>query len=95
MKKLVMALTLVFGLAFASGSETRDCEVRERVVELSKIDWADVQRGMAVSNCYHFVESRVTIVVTNKVEDVFPVTLQPYRPAGRGAKCIEPQDYLK
>lgn len=95
MKKIVMALTLAFGLAFASGSETRGGEVRERVVELSRIDWADVQRGMTASNRYHFVESRVTIVVTNRIEDVYPVSLQPYRPAGRGAERIEPQDYLK
>lgn len=96
MKKIVLALCMAFGLAFASGPDTKKKEdTKERVVELSKIDWANVQRGMAASNRYHFVEQNVTLVITNKVDDVFPMTLPPYRPIGRSAERIEPQDYLK
>ena len=96
MKKLVMALCMAFGIALAAGTDAvKKEDTKERVVELSKIDWADVQRGMAASNRYNFVEHNVTLVITNRVEDVFPMTLPPYRPIGRSAERIEPQDYLK
>ena len=83
----------------ALGSDTN------RVVELSQIDWVDVQRGMAASNRHHFVEQKVMLVITNKVEDIPGIRVIHYQPFGRGPEKIddrnkrslllEPQDYLK
>lgn len=87
MKKLILTMCMACGLAL--GSDTN------RVVELSQIDWADVQRGMAASNRWTFVEQNVTLVITNKIVEPLPMTLPPYRPIGRGATRIEPPDYLK
>ena len=87
---------MAFGLAFAFGSDTeKKDESKEWVVLLSRLDWADVQRGMAASNRWTFVEQNVTLVITNKIVEPLPMTLPPYRPIGRGATRIEPPDYLK
>jgi len=93
MKKIVFALCVAVGLAF--GSEVKNDEIKEREVKLSQLEWADVQRGMSASNRYYFAEQKVTLVITNKVEYSFQMTLPPYRPIGRGATRIEPQDYIK
>lgn len=95
MKKFMLTLCVACGLAF--GSDTN------RVVELSRLDWARVQSGMNASNRWTFVEQKVMLVITNKVEEPLPMTLPPLRPIGRGpdlnrkerSLLLEPQDYLK
>lgn len=102
----MLTLCVAFGLAFAFGSDTgKKDESKERVVLLSQLDWADVQRGMAASNCYHFVEEQITLIITNGVEDIPGIRVIHYQPIGRGPEKIddrnkrslllEPHDYLK
>ena len=103
-KNLTMALCVAVGL-LASTFGSDSSEMKDRIVELSKIDWADVQRGMNASNQYYFAAHKVMLVITNNVEELPLIVVSPYRPAGRGAErlddrrrrslLLEPQDYVK
>jgi len=105
MKKLIMTLCVGFGLTFAFGSDAGENKTNERIVELSQIDWADVQSGMAASNRYCFAQQNVTIVITNKIEDIPGLKVIHFQPIGRmpekitdrnkNSLLLEPQDYFK
>ena len=93
MKRIIAVLLVSIGLAF--GHDGKSNNLDEREVKLSRLEWKEVQRGMSVSNRYYFAEHKVELVITNKVDDTIPITIPPYRPIGRGAERIEPQDYVK
>ena len=105
MKKLIMTLSMAFGMAFAFGSDSGENETKERVVEMSQVEWMNVQRGMAVSNSYCFIEQKVTIAITNRIEDIPGIRVIHFQPMGRMPEkiddrnmrslLIEPQDYYK